>query len=300
MPTKSPLNRSLSLSEEEMKLLTKECDSEYSDTYINKIFYNDSFVVMASLPRESYDLIVLDPPYNLNKKFNDLEFKRKSDAEYTEYVSSILRLCKPLLKPNGVIYFCIDWKSSICVYNALQANDFIIHNRIVWEREKGRGSKRNWKNNTEDIYMASLSNDYHFDVDSVKIKRKVLANYKGKDWSEENGKKVRLTYPSNIWTDITIPFWSMPENTPHPTQKPEKLIARLILSTTTEGAVVLDPFGGSGTTGVVAKKLGRNYTIIENQEDYVAYTKYRLDNSNKGDSIQGYEDGVFLDRNFNA
>lgn len=126
------------------------------------------------------------------------------------------------------------------------------------------GAKANWKNCSEDIWFATMSNEYHFDVDAVKLKRKVIAPYRDKegapkDWDESEDGNYRLTFPSNLWTDITLPFWSMPENTDHPTQKPEKLIAKLILASSQVGDLVFDPFMGSGTTCVVAKKLGRNF-----------------------------------------
>ena len=132
--------------------------------------------------------------------------------------------------------------------------------------------------------------------------RPVVAPYRDKegtpkDWNEEKGKRCRLTYPSNIWTDISIPFWSMPENTPHPTQKPEKLIAKLVLASSNEGDVVFDPFLGSGTTAVVAKKLGRNFIGIEQEKEYVAYSEYRLEQAEHHKEIQGYENGVFKSRN---
>ena len=102
----------------------------------------------------------------------------------------------------------------------------IIRNRIIWQREKGRGAKTNWKNSCEDIWFGTISKDYYFDVDSVKQKRRVIAPYKvngkPKDWEETKEGNYRLTHPSNFWDDITIPYWSMPENTDH-TQKPEKL-----------------------------------------------------------------------------
>ena len=97
-----------------------------------------------------------------------------------------------------------------------------------------------------------------FNVEAVKVKRRVVAPYKDvtgepKDWEETADGNYRLTHPSNFWTDITVPFWSMPENTDHPTQKPEKLIAKLVLASSQQDAVVFDPFLGSGTTSVVAK-----------------------------------------------
>ena len=110
---------------------------------------------------------------------------------------------------------------------------------------------------------------------------------------EDDGKKFRLTAPSNLWTDISIPFWSMAENTPHPTQKPEKLIAKLILASSNEGDVVFDPFLGSGTTSVTAKKLGRHFVGIEREKEYVAIAEKRLEMADDDKTIQGYEDGVF-------
>ena len=141
-----------------------------------------------------------------------------------------------------------------------------------------------------------------FDVEAVKLKRKVIAPYrdsegKPKDWHEGAEGNFRLTHPSNIWTDITIPFWSMPENTDHPTQKPEKLIAKLILASSRKGGFVFDPFLGSGTTAVVCKKLDRRYLGIEQSLEYCCWAKKRLEQAESDPSIQGYVDGVFWERN---
>jgi site-specific DNA-methyltransferase (adenine-specific) len=111
--------------------------------------------------------------------------------------------------------------------------------------------------------------------------RSCAANYddnfrQPKDWTEEADGAFRVTHPSNLWTDITVPFWSMPENTDHPTQKPKKLFAKLILASSRLGDVVLDPFLGSGTTSVVAKKLGRRYIGIEKEETYCLLAEKRL------------------------
>ena len=89
----------------------------------------------------------------------------------------------------------------------------------------------------------------------------------------------------------------MPENTAHPTQKPEKLIAKMILASSNEGDVVFDPFAGSGTTAVTAKKLNRNYVVIEQNELYGAWAQKRLEMAESDQSIQGYCDGVFWERN---
>ena len=134
------------------------------------------------------------------------------------------------------------------------------------------------------------------------MKRKVIAPYKDengkpKDWEDNGDGKYRVTYPSNVWTDITIPFWSMSENTDHPTQKPEKLVAKIILASSKPNDVVFDPFLGSGTTSVVAKKLGRKYVGIDIDELYCCLAEKRLENVQQNKTIQGYSDGVFWERN---
>jgi len=136
----------------------------------------------------------------------------------------------------------------------------------------------------------------------VKLKRRVIAPYREaggepKDWESTEEGNYRLTHPSNIWSDITIPFWSMPENTDHPTQKPEKLIAKLILASAPVDGFVFDPFLGSGTTAVVAKKLGRRFCGMELNEEYCCWAAKRLRIADEDPSIQGYSHGVFWERN---
>jgi site-specific DNA-methyltransferase (adenine-specific) len=182
------------------------------------------------------------------------------------------------------------------------AEHFILQHRITWEREKGRGAKANWKNTTEDIWFCTLSKTYTFHVDAVKLKRRVLAPYRHgdgtpKDWMAESSGNYRLTHASNIWTDLTIPFWSMPENTPHPTQKPEKLLAKLLLASTNADDFVFDPFLGSGTTAVVAQKLGRRFAGIDQNSLYCCWALKRLALAKLNPAIQGYHDGVFWERN---
>ena len=152
----------------------------------------------------------------------------------------------------------------------------------------------------EDIWFCTVGDDYRFDLASVRQRRRVLAPYrengKPKDWFTDGGEKYRDTCPSNFWDDVTVPYWSMSENTAHPTQKPEKLIAKLVLASSEKGDLVLDPFGGSGTTAAVAKKLGRHYLSIEKNPEYCAYAEARLERAETDPSIQGYEDGIFYAR----
>lgn len=212
----------------------------------------------------------------------------------------LLELLDPMLKPDATIYVCADWQTSTLVQPVLSSR-FHLRNRITWEREKGRGAKANWKNNTEDIWFCTKSDSYYFDVEAVKLKRRVLAPYrlqgKPKDWRQEKSGNFRMTHPSNIWTDLTVPFWSMPENTDHPAQKPEKLIAKLILASSREDDFVFDPFVGSGTTAVVAEKLKRRWCGVDINVEYLCWALKRLANAKSNSQIQGYSDGVFWERN---
>lgn len=302
---RAPRNKTTSLSNKEEIALAKQAIKFSRQKHIedidNKIVWQDVFYALRYLPDSFVDLMVVDPPYNLTKNFGDHTFKQMQSEEYCKWLDKWLSKVKRVLKPNASIYICTDWKSSIMLPQ-IACKYFILQNRISWEREKGRAARNNWKNCLEDIWFFTNSQDYKFNLEAVKVQKKVLAPYcdnKGvpKDWKEQDGTKIRYTAPSNIWTDITIPFWSMPENTEHPTQKPEKLIAKLILASSDEGDMVFDPFVGSGTTAVVAKKLKRRYLGIERERKYVALAIKRLQNAEKDKSIQGYEKGVFKSRN---
>lgn len=304
MKEKAPRNRTLTLNDEEKPKYSDRLSHLFSRAKIadvlNKTINQDLLEAAAFLPSDFVDLLIVDPPYNLNKSFNGKSFKKTNFEEYEDYTRNWLKSILHTLKPDASIYVCSDWETSLSIYKVLN-EFFTVKNRITWEREKGRGAKSNWKNCSEDIWFCVRSENYFFDAEAVKLKRKVIAPYKEngkpKDWKEEENGNFRLTSPSNLWTDISIPFWSMPENTDHPTQKPEKLIAKLILASSKPKDVVFDSFLGSGTTSVVAKKLGRQYTGIELNNEYACLAEKRLDLAELDNSIQGYSGGCFWERN---
>lgn len=292
------------MSEEEMKrfrgLLHNARGPLGACDIVDKTFNDDLFRVIDYFPEKSVDLLVIDPPYNLDKDFGGYRFNKKDNESYINFIESWFIKVVRLLKSDGSLYICGDWKCTSALYRVV-SKYLTVRNRITWQREKGRGAKRNWKNCTEDIWFATLSEDYYFDEGSVKMKRKVIAPYKEngkpKDWQETEKGNFRLTHPSNFWDDITIPYWSMTENTDHPTQKPEKLIAKLILASCPVGGLVFDPFLGSGTTSVVAKKLDRHYCGIEINSEYCCWAEKRIEQASNDKKIQGYSDGVFWERN---
>ena len=299
-------NRTLTLTPAETRQMRSRLFNGISaatslDAIVDRTICADLFQILPFLPSAFCDFVFADPPYNLTKEFHGTSFKRMTGEKYTAWLRQWLPEMKRLLKPTGSIYVCGDWRSAASIQTVLEES-FLLQNRITWEREKGRGAKSNWKNNSEDIWFATVTADYTFHVEQVMLKRKVIAPYReasgeAKDWSETASGRFRLTYPSNLWTDISVPFWSMPENTDHPTQKPEKLLAKLILASTDSGDVLFDPFLGSGTTSVVAKKLGRRYIGIEMNEEYCCLAEKRLELAESNQNIQGYLDGVFWERN---
>ena len=301
---KSKLNKTIDLTIEEGKVYLDRCIKVNSRTdvesILDKTLLGDTFEILSLMPEKFIDLLIVDPPYNIDKDFHGNKFKKSADGIYEEYTKAWIERVLPLLKNTASVYVCCDWKSSIAIANVLKRY-LIIQNRITWQREKGRGALYNWKNGMEDIWFATVSKDYTFNVDAVKTRRRVVAPYKidgkPKDWEETDEGNFRNTYPSNFWDDISIPYWSMPENTAHPTQKPEKLLAKLILASSNEKDIVFDPFLGSGSTSVCAKKLGRHYVGIEQNEQYCVWAEKRLEMADSDKRIQGYEDGVFWERN---
>ncbi|MDR2621896.1 MAG: site-specific DNA-methyltransferase [Dysgonamonadaceae bacterium] len=302
---RAPGNRTLQVSEAEMlklqkKILTVAAPVDAAGL-INTTIQGNLFEIVDYLPSEIVDLMIIDPPYNLSRNFAGLKFKQMKDGDYSDYLESWFPKLIRLLKPDASLYLCGDWKSASALYTVV--NKYLaVMNRITWQREKGRGAAGNWKNSMEDIWFAVRDpKNYYFNLEAVKIRRKVLAPYKQdglpKDWQDTEEGKFRMTHPSNFWDDITVPYWSMPENTDHPTQKPEKLIAKLILASCPENGMVFDPFLGSGTTSVVAKKLGRNYCGIEINPEYACWAEKRLEKAETDKTIQGFFDGVFWERN---
>lgn len=302
---RASMNRTITLTEEE-RYTYEDYISNKFELNENSVICGDFFEINSQIPDKYVDLILLDPPYNITKKYGENIFKAMSDDEYFDYILKVFKHCLRVLKDDGTMYVCGDWKTSYIQRKALESleNECLcdVINRITWSRDKGRGSEKNWKNNIEDIYMVVKDkNNYTFNIDAVKMKKTVLAPYKdkngnNKDWQDDGEGAYRMTCPSNIWFDITVPFWSMAENTDHPTQKSEKLYAKLILASSNKDDVIYEPFAGVFTGCVTAQKLGRNWLGIEYENEYCLIGQKRLCLAEINNTIQGYEDGVFRDK----
>jgi site-specific DNA-methyltransferase (adenine-specific) len=252
----APRNRTLTLTGEDRRRAVPALPARPE---LDRIYCGDALDGLRVSPPA--DLIFADPPYDREPDWHARWIAQAAHA----------------LRPGGSIYVCCEWRLSGALQPILEQH-FTVRNRITWRREKGRGARRNWKQNMEDIWYATRGDDYTFNL--VKWKKPVIAPYrvdgKPKDWTEERGERFRWTHPSNIWIDLCVPFWSMPENTPHPYQKPEKLVARIVEASSRPGDLVVDPFLGSGTTAVVARRLGRRFLGFESDPDWVRLALKRL------------------------
>lgn len=297
-------NRTLRLEAGECEALLENClrpeGALTAEDCRDRVLLGDSFRLMEFLPQGFADLLIVDPPYNLSKDYHGAAFHRLPEAEYAAYTRRWLDLALPLCKENASVYVCCDWRTSL-ILGPILSERLHLRSRITWQREKGRGAAGNWKNAMEDIWFATVSDDYRFYPRAVRQRRAVLAPYREggqpKDWEDGPEGRFRDTAPSNFWDDLTVPFWSMRENTPHPTQKPEKLMAKLILASSLPGDTVFDPFLGSGSSAVTAKKLDRHFVGIEQNAEYCAWALKRLALAETDRSIQGFADGVFWERN---
>lgn len=241
------------------------------------LYAGDAIDLLSRVKAGSVDLLFADPPYNLGKDFgNNRDLRR----DWPEWTARWLDLAKRALAPEGSIYVCSTWERSGILQRLLEER-FVVRSRITWRRDKGRGAKANWKNNHEDVWFATAGPRYRFNLEAVKVRKPVIAPYRDaagrpKDWIDSPEGRHRLTHPSNIWTDLCVPFWSMAENTPHPTQKPERLVERILLAGSARGDLVVDPFLGSGTSAVVARRMGRRFLGCDLNPDYVRLALKRL------------------------
>ena len=272
--TRAPRNRTLFL---EAGDAARFVPPTLPDRISDGVFVGDALDFLSRLKTGSADLVVADPPYNKGKDFGNNRDRRR---DYESWTAAWLDLAKRALSPAGSIYVCSAWERSGLIQRLLEER-FVVRNRITWKRDKGRGAKANWKNNHEDVWFATAGERYTFNLEAVKVRKAVIAPYRDaegrpKDWTESTDGRHRMTHPSNIWTDLCVPFWSMPENTPHPTQKPERLVERILLASSKPGEFVVDPFLGSGTTAVVARRLGRRFAGVDLNPEYVQLAMKRL------------------------
>lgn len=237
----------------------------------NRIFHGDAVSIISNhIPSESIDLIFVDPPYNIGKKFANFHDKWDSEEEYVNWSYKWLDECIRTLKPNGTIYVMTSTQA-MPYFDIYLRKKLTILSRIIWHYDSsGVQATKYFGSMYEPIlHCVKDKNNYIFNADDIKIAAKTGAERKLIDYRKSvptpyNTEKV----PGNAWYFPRVRY-RMEEYENHPSQKPESLLERIILASSHEGSLILDPFAGTFTTAAVAKRLGRQSISIESQAEYL-------------------------------
>lgn len=244
--------------------------------WLNRVFCEDALSGMARIPDGAVDLIITDPPYGLGKDYGNDSDKLDADA-YLRWMEQWIDLALPKLKPTGSLYICLTWRYSPEIFVMLKQR-MIMLNEIIWDRRVPSmgGSVRNYTSVHDTIGFFAKQKGYYFDLDAIRIpydaetkKARSRSIFVGAKWLE-------LGYnPKDLWS-VSRLHREHPERADHPTQKPLEIIERMVKASCPPGGVILDPFMGSGTTAVAAKRCGRNYVGFELNAEYCGVIEKRL------------------------
>tara|TARA_B110000003_G_C16647294_1_gene532596 strand:+ start:355 stop:1131 length:777 start_codon:yes stop_codon:yes gene_type:complete len=254
--------------------------------YINQIFCATS-EKMADIPNESVDLMVTSPPYNIDIKFGNNWDKGKvknskgikyedalSEKKYLKLLEDVFLETHRVLKPNGTVFLniknrYIDGQIVPPFFIIDLFKKMYLKNIIIWNFDWGGSTNKRFSSRYEYVFFFTKNkNKWNFNLNDISIPS---VNHRPDRF------KTQFKNPSDVW-NIPMVSGSFNERTSHPAQYPEKLIERIIKASTNEGDLVLDPFMGSGTTAVVARKLLRNFVGYEINKEYVEISKKRLKN----------------------
>ncbi|MGV6810148.1 MAG: adenine-specific DNA-methyltransferase [bacterium] len=235
------------------------------------IYHGDALKVMKeSVPDESVDLIFVDPPYNIGKKFADFHDKWPSDAAYAQWAYAWIDECIRILKPTGTMYLMTSTQA-MPYFDLYVRDQLSILSRVIWSYDSsGVQAKKYYGSMYEPIlHCVKNQKSYCFNADAILVEAKTgakrkLIDYRGDKPKPYNTKKV----PGNVWEFPRVRY-RMDEYEDHPSQKPEALLERIIKASSHLGDTVFDPFSGTFTTAAVAKSLGRKSISIELQEPYL-------------------------------
>lgn len=232
---------------------------------MTKIILGDCLSELKSINDNSVDLIIADPPCNVGKDYGNNSDKQDFE-EYIEFTRNWLAECRRILKSSGTIYVFIGFRYISYLYQIMEKElglNFI--NWISWHYTQGIGKTKGFSPRHDDILMFSKSENYKFNLDAIRIPQKYYRKINN----------MRGANPGDVW-EISHIHYCQKGRQPHPTQKPEALIERMVLASSDEGDLVVDPFSGSGTTLRVCQQLNREAIGIEVNEQFVEQTKERL------------------------
>lgn len=257
---------------------------------MTNIVLGDCTKELKKIESNTVDLIIADPPYNVGKDYGNKSDKQDFD-EYIAFTKEWLTECHRILKKNGTIYIFIGFRYISYLYQILEKDlkmNFV--NWISWHYTQGIGKTKGFSPRHDDILMFSKSASYKFNLDEIRVPQKFYRKVNN----------MRGANPGDVW-EVSHIHYCQKNRQEHPTQKPEALVERMVLASSSEGDMVVDPFSGSGTTLRVCQQLNRNAVGIELNPEYVEQTKERLNSPFEGfDSIDERMLRVPNDLNYKA
>ena len=251
-------------------VFTNREDIELLEDEFSCVIHGDCIDVLRKIESDSVHLIFADPPYGIGKDFGISNDKWNDISAYFEWCKLWIDECMRILKPNGTMYFMSSTQYMPILDRYVDEKYYVI-NRIIWTYDSsGVQSKKRFGSLYEPILMIThnSSSQYVFNYEDIAVETKTGAQRKLIDYRKTppqpyGTKKI----PGNVWEFNRVRF-RMEEYENHPTQKPEKLLERIITTSSKEGDIILDPFSGSFTTSAVARRLGRYSIGIDNNIDY--------------------------------
>lgn len=258
------------------KIKAENTIEEFSNNN-GRIIHGDALEVLQQIPDESIDLIFVDPPYNIGKNFAGRKDKWKTDKDYLDWCYQWIDLCIQKVKPNGTLYLMTS--TQFMPYFDLYVRDKVtILSRIVWSYDSSGVQTKNYFGSMYEpiLYCVKNKNNYTFNSDDILVEAKTGAKRKLIDYRKDPPQPYKTEkVPGNVWYFARVRY-RMEEYENHPTQKPIRLLERIIKASSNEGDVVLDPFCGTFTTCFVAQQLKRRFIGIEIQEEYFKIGLRRL------------------------
>lgn len=250
-----------------------------------QIINADALIELGNIKTESVDLIIADPPYNLGKDYGN-NHDIQGFEEYLSFSRKWLTQARRILKTSGTLYVFMGFRFISYLYQILDRDlKLYFNNWIVWHYTQGMGKTKGFSPRHDDILMFTKTEDFKFNLDEVRVPQKY--------YRDRNN--MRGANPGDVWEFSHVHYCNGNRQN-HPTQKPEGLIERMVLASSDEGNLVVDPFSGSGTTLRVCQQFNRKAIGIEINPDYVTMTRNRLGAEFRGfDSVDPRMERVPLD-----
>lgn len=230
-----------------------------------EIIQGDALIKLRKIEDSAVDVIIADPPYNLGKDYGNNHDLKNFD-EYIDFSKKWVLEAHRVLKDTGTIYIFMGVRFISYLYNILDIDyNFHFNSWITWHYTQGLGKTKGFSPRHDDILMFTKSNKFNFYLDNIRVPQKY---YRSRN-------NMRGANPGDVWKFSHVHYCNENRQN-HPTQKPEGLIERMVLASTKEDDLVLDPFSGSGTTLRVCQQLKRNCIGIELNPEYIKSTEERL------------------------